>query len=392
MPGKRRFGRVRRLPSGRYQVRYRGPDGIDRPAPETFRTKGDAEVWLTMKEAEIRRGDWIDPDAGKVRFLDYAESWINDHVLKPRTEELYRGLLTNHLLPTFGNVDLSVIRETDVRRWRKGRLAAGPQQKRPFGPVTVAKAYRLLHSIMNTAVEDGKIRRNPCRIKGAAQEYSPERPVVPVGTLISLLDEVPPRYRALLLLATFANLRFGELAGLRRHHIDLDACVVRVSVSTAETDDGRLVDDDPKSRAGIRTVSFPREIVPELRWHLECFAQVDDRGLVFIGPLGGRLRRKNFRKFWIRARDSVGLPGLHFHDLRHTGNTMAAAQGASLRELMERMGHSSSRAALIYQHATRERDEEIAAGMGKLLSEARKTGKRSGRSGTQRARSRKRVS
>ena len=75
-----------------------------------------------MKEAEIRRGDWIDPDAGKVRFLDYAESWINDHVLKPRTEELYRGLLANHLLPTFGNMDLSVIRETDVRRWRKGRL------------------------------------------------------------------------------------------------------------------------------------------------------------------------------------------------------------------------------------------------------------------------------
>jgi len=145
-----------------------------------------------------------------------------------------------------------------------------------------------------------------------------------------------------------------------------------VSVSTAETDDGRLIDDDLKSRAGIRTVSFPREIVPELRWHLECFAQADDGGLVFIGPLGGRLRRKNFRKFWVRARDSVGLPGLHFHDLRHTGNTMAAAQGASLRELMELMGHSSSRAALIYQHATRERDEEIAAGMGKLLSEAKR--------------------
>jgi len=393
MAGKRRFGRVRRLPSGRYQVRYRGPDGIDRPAPETFRTKGDAEVWLTMKEAEIRRGDWIDPDAGKVRFLDYAASWINEHVLKPRTEELYLGLLANHLVPAFGKMDLSAICEADVRRWRKERLVAGPRQTRPFGPVTVAKAYRLLHSIMNTAVEDGKIRRNPCRIKGAGQEYSKERPVVPVGTLIKLLDEVPLRYRALLLLATFANLRFGELAGLRRDHIDLDACVVRVSVSTAETDDGRLIDDDPKSRAGTRTVSFPKEIVPELRWHLECFAQADNSGgLVFIGPLGGRLRRKNFRKFWIRARDSVGLPDLHFHDLRHTGNTMAAAQGASLRELMERMGHSSSRAALIYQHATRERDEEIAAGMGKLLSEARKTGKRPVRSGTQRARGQKRVS
>ena len=163
------------------------------------------------------------------------------------------------------------------------------------------------------------------------------------------------------------------------HQVELGS-VVRVSVSTAETDDGRLIDDDPKSHAGTRTVSFPREIVPELRWHLECFAQADDGGLVFIGPLGGRLRRKNFRKFWVRARDSVGLPGLHFHDLRHTGNTMAAAHGASLRELTERMGHPSSRAALFYQHATRERDEEIAAGMGKLLSDARKTGKRPARS------------
>src|SRR6185437_8017 len=122
-------------------------------------------------------------------------------------------------------------------------------------------------------------------------------PVGPVGTLVSLLDEAPPRYPAQILVSTSAMRRLGAVVGARRHHIDLDACVVRVSVSTAETDDGRLVDDDPKSRAGIRTVSFPREIVPELRWHLECFAQVDDRGLVFIGPLGGRLRRKNFRKF-----------------------------------------------------------------------------------------------
>jgi integrase len=158
-------------------------------------------------------------------------------------------------------------------------------------------------------------------------------------------------------------------------------------------DDGRLIDAGPKSRAGTRVVAFPREIVPELRWHLDCFARGErDGGRVFVGPLGGRLRRSNFRRFWHKARDAVGLPELHFHDLRHTGNTMAAAQGASLRELMERMGHSSARAALIYLHATRERDEAIAAGMGKLRSDARKTGKRPGRSGTQRARGRKHVS
>jgi integrase len=128
-------------------------------------------------------------------------------------------------------------------------------------------------------------------------------------------------------------------------------------------DDGTLIDSDPKSHAGTRTVSFAREITPELRWHLECFAQAGGDGLVFVEPKGGRLRRSNLRKVWHQARGAVGFPELHFHDLRHTGNTMAAAQGASLRELMERMGHSSTRAALIYLHATRERDEVLAAGM-----------------------------
>ena len=131
--------------------------------------------------------------------------------------------------------------------------------------------------------------------------------------------------------------------------------------------------------------------MPELKWRLECFAQSGDTGLVFVGPKGGRLRRSNFRKFWNKARAAIGLDELHFHDLRHTGNTMAAAQGASLRELMERMGHSSTWAALIYLHATRERDQAIAAGMGKLLDDAKK-GTRPTRSGTQRARGRKHAS
>ncbi len=268
----------------------------------------------------------MDPDAGRIAFGEYAQTWIGDHVLKPRTEELYRGLLKNHLSPAFGKVDLRDIRESDVRHWRKGRLTAGPQQERPFGPVTVAKAYRLLHAILNTATDDRLIRRNPCRIKGAGQEDSPERAVIALATLVELLDRVPPRYRALVLLATFASLRFGELAGLRRGQLDLEGCAVRIVIATAETDDGRLIDDDPKSQAGRRRVAFPREIAPELRWHLECFAQPGDDGLVFIGPKVGRLRRSTFRRTWTKAREAVGLPDLHFHYLRHTGNTMAAGQ------------------------------------------------------------------
>jgi integrase len=196
----------------------------------------------------------------------------------------------------------------------------------------------------------------------------------------------------MLLLATFASLRFGELAALHRGDIELDGCTVRIARSLIQTNDSKLTEDEPKSRAGRRVVAFPREIVPELRWHLDRFVDLGPDSRVFVGPKGGQLRRSNFRLIWIKARDDAGLADLHLHDLRHTGNTMAAATGASLRELMERMGHSSTRAALIYQHATRERDEAIAAAMGEVFASARQKGPVKMRSGTQRARKRGRAS
>jgi integrase len=98
---------------------------------------------------------------------------------------------------------------------------------------------------------------------------------------------------------------------------------------------------------------------------------------VFTGEKGGVLRGGNFGRAmkWERSVRAAGIPGdFHFHDLRHTGNTLAAASGASTRELMHRMGHASMRAALIYQHATSERDREIAAGMDRRI--AGETGKK----------------
>jgi hypothetical protein len=148
---KRQFGNIRKLPSGRYQARYRGPDGQLRSAPVTYERKPDAARWLSLKEAEISKGEWIAPELGARKFREYAEVWMRDRVLKPRTIELYTGLLANHLYPTFAELRLSDIDEAAVRRWRKSRLQAGSTAKRPFGPVTVAKAYRLLHAIFETA-------------------------------------------------------------------------------------------------------------------------------------------------------------------------------------------------------------------------------------------------
>ncbi|WP_405140549.1 hypothetical protein OG589_26715 [Sphaerisporangium sp. NBC_01403] len=115
--------------------------------------------------------------------------------------------------------------------------------------------------------------------------------MIPLAKVLEILGKVPERYRALVLLGTFTSLRWGELAGLRRPNLDLDEGVVRVVSELAELDGGKLMEDTPKSRAGRRVVSIPEEIIPELRHHLDQFAEPGENGRVFIGPKGAWLRR-----------------------------------------------------------------------------------------------------
>ena len=173
------------------------------------------------------------------------------------------------------------------------------------------------------------------------------------------------RFRALVLLATFASLRWGEAIALRRCDVDLRACTVRVRASFAERSNGQILLGPPKSKAGMRSGRLP-----EGDQARTARASVPVRGpepgaLVFPGAKGGPLRRGNFNKLsgWPHAVRAIGAEGLHFHDLRHTGNAFAAASGAGLRDLMARMGHDSERAAIIYQHAARGADQAIAEAM-----------------------------
>lgn len=264
------------------------------------------------------------------------------------------SVLGLHILPTFRKVPLREITTPQVRRWRTELLDEG------VGPATVAKSYQVMRAIMNTAVDDGLIQRSPCRIKGAGAVTHAERPFLSVPEVYRLADAVPPRFRVLILLAAFCALRFGELAALQRRDIDLEARTVSVRRSYAETRTDGLTVKAPKSAAGIRTVAFPASLVDELAHHLAEYAEAGRTGLVFVGARGGVLRRNNFRRIWLRALDATCLGDIHFHHLRHTGNTLAATGGATTRELMHRMGHSSVRAALIYQHIVNGRDHQIA--------------------------------
>ena len=243
----------------------------------------------------------------------------------------------------------------------------------------VAKAYRLLRGILMTAVEqDELIRRNPCRIVGAGTESPDERPVLSIEQVCVLADLMPARQRMLIMVATFASLRYGEVTALRRMDIDLARGAVSVRQAFTEVRGQGMMLGPPKSRAGLRTVGLPNGILTELRDHLAQFVSPEPTALVFTGPKGAPIRRSNFNPpvGWLEAVEAIGESGLHFHDLRHTGNTLAAATGVSTRDLMARMGHDSMNAAIIYQHATREADRVIADGLDARLGVLRGPAKR----------------
>ncbi|RSS70287.1 site-specific integrase [Streptomyces sp. WAC06614] len=367
MAGKRRqFGRVRKLPSGRYQARYVGPDGQLRPAPHTFRTKREADDWLADVQTEMRMGDWRDPDAAKVPFQKYAEAWVRERPLGPTTEELYEILVRVHLVPTFGRHAIADITPAGVRAWRRARLDAGT------GASTVAKAYSLMRTIMGTAVEDGLIRRNPCQIKNGGTVNTPERPTASIPDVFAIAEASQARYRALVLIGAFCGLRWGELVALRRRDIDLDARMVRVRGSISELNSGERIYKAPKSEAGKRSVAIPRSVMPAVVAHMKQFAEPGADGRVFVGAKGATPRRNHFNGLWHKACAEAGVTGLRFHDLRHTGNTLASHTDASTRELMIRLGQSSTRAALIYQHGSLKREQEIADGIDAMIVTALK--------------------
>lgn len=359
---RRRFGRVRQLPSGRWQARYRGADGLDHTAPHTFERRADADRWLAQVEADLVAGDWINPDAGLVWVDEFATLWISQRAgLRPKTLELYRWLLHKHIGPGLGQLPLSAVSAARVRTWRAELLESGVSAS------TTAKAYRLLRTVMQTAVDDRPIRTNPCRIRGAAAEHPDERPTLSVAQVMALANAMPSRYRLLVLMAAFVSLRFGELSALQRRHIDAADGYVHVRVAAVELSDGSRIVGPPKTAAGRRTVAIPSALLPDMRRHLAQFTAAAPESLVFAGPKGAGLRRSNFQKWWRIALDEVGLEGVHFHDLRHTGSTLTAQAGATMSDLMARMGHSSTRAAQIYLHTTTQRDRVVADALNSLI-------------------------
>ena len=364
--GRRKFGAVRRLPSGRWQARYLGPDDTLVPAPQTFGTKAEASRYLAEVETDISRGQWTDPRAVSVLLRDYSHEWLQQRTVRgrplaPRTTDTYRHSLTAWVLPILGDVPIDRITPAHIRRWHA-------QVSAMTKPTAVRQAYAVLRAVLNTAVADDLLQRNPCRIKGAGQAYSPERPLLDLADVDALTAAMPAELRTLVTLAFWAHTRLGEVLGLRRGDVDLEAGQLRIEQQVVEVAGEGARITRPKA-GSQRTVHLPTPALVALSRHLDRLPAGSPEAPLFTRPDGSQLRAHHVHYYWKHARLRAGLPGVHFHDLRHAGLTLSAQAGATLAEVMRRAGHSSAAAALRYQHAADRRDAVIASRLSLLAAE-----------------------
>lgn len=369
------FGTVSQLPSGRWRAMYYGPEGKAGrryKAPTTFVTKKAARQWLSTVQADIIRGKWLPPEdetpaapgTKALTLATYANTWLEQRDLRDRTHEHYRKLLDAHIIgKPIGNLPLRSITADDVRAWY-AKLDKDT-------PTLRAHCYGLLRTIMGTAVADSKMAANPCVIRGAGsvQRAVKIRPAT-IDELAKLVDAMdPPRYKAMVLLAAWCALRFGELTELRRKDIDIEDAVIRVRRGVVRTGKTFKV-GSPKSTAGTRDVNIPPHLLPAIKDHLVDHTAPGPESLLFpaVGNADQHLQPSTFYRRYYAARDAAGRPDLRFHDLRHTGAVLAAATGATQAELMARLGHSTAAASQRYQHAAEGADKRIAAALSKLVT------------------------
>ncbi|UQS21399.1 site-specific integrase [Amycolatopsis thermalba] len=331
VPARRRRRRALIAPNGKRQY-----------ASNTFRTKTDADRWLVGVEADISRGAWLDDKLGRETFGNYADAYLRDNPdVGDRWEETCRRNMRLHMTELL-DLPLIAITPPVVRSWY-GKALAGTG-----GKTSIAQSYRFLRAVMNQAKRDGAIQVNPCQIPGAGSDKAKERGIATPGQVAELVEAITPRYRAAVLLAAWCGLRRGEVCGLRTEDVDLIAGVITVRKNRVELlESPKKYDKDPKTDAGRREIAFPPHLKPYLVEHMTKWAGAER---FFVGRDGQPMRGNAVYQAFVRARKRVGVD-VSFHDLRHTGQTLAASTGATLADLKKRLGHSSAAAALRYLHA-----------------------------------------
>lgn len=382
MSNKRSWGIVDKLPSGNWRARYTH-NGKRYSAPTTFRTKGLADAFLARTRTEIENGQWMTSEeraeqeaqreaakqaeaAKQVPFGTYATRWVEQRTnsrgepLKPTSKAEYKRYLDTGKLAVWEKVPIPSITPADVRDWY-----AREQQD---GHLTsLAKQYDFMKSVLKTAVEDGLIPTNPCTVKGGSRASTGKEVTPPTDDELEvILKALPEKYRVIATIAAAGGLRKGEIFALNREDIiitrkddgTVDSVQILVTKSLAEPKGGgqRIV-LKPKTKASVRPVIIFGKDAKTIADYVEDKSPGQpiwtDRDGVGYMPLS------TLQYPWEKAREAAGRPDLPFHALRHYQGTRFAQTGATLAEIMDRLGHSDVKAAMRYQHAGT-RAEELA--------------------------------
>lgn len=355
---------VRKHRSGNWQVRYRDPLGRERA--RNFERKTDANLFAATVEADMARGDWLDPSLGRVTFGEWAEDWLAQLThLKPKTVLDYRSTLHKHVLPHLGRARIAELDRVALRRWVAELTKAGA------GPSTTRVAAHVARSVLELAVDGGALKANPASGLKTPRSVQTDKHFLTPDSVELLAATILQPSGQLIRFAAYTGLRAGEIGALRLGRLDLGRGVVEVAESLSDVA-GHLVFGPPKTYAR-RHVPLPDFLVEEMARFVHG-RDADPADLVFHAPHGGVLRHGNFyRQRFKPAVRRAGLPDdLRFHDLRHTYAAFCIASTADPYAVMKRMGHSTITVTYdTYGHLFPARDAEITSALDQLGHAAR---------------------
>lgn len=362
---RRGWGHLRRRSSGKWQASYIGPDLMRHVAPKTFTAKMDAEHWLSDESRQIEIGTWVAPakrvaetKAKAITLAEYAQTWIDQRTVKPRTRIGYQSLLDHHIVKTLGRVPLNSLSTGSIRAWHHGLGTDHPTRN--------AHAYSLLHAILKTATSDGLLTANPANLSNAMHVKAKRAAVIPTVVQVAALADTikPERLRALVLVLAWTGPRYGEAIELRRRDVGEGCKYIRIHRAVTHRSGCRI--DSPKSGEG-RLGVVPTHIRAALQRHLDAYVGSDPDSLLFPAERGCHLNDRVFRDYLEPALADLGLERMTIHDLRHFAGTMAARVG-NLPETMAYLGHSTPNASLLYQQVVSGRPEQMADALGELAN------------------------
>ncbi|QJD52591.1 tyrosine integrase [Mycobacterium phage AN9] len=365
---RRGWGSLRTQRSGRVQASYISPvDGQRYFGPRNYDNRMDAEAWLASEKRLIDNEEWTPPAerekkaaASAITVEEYTKKWIAERDLAGGTKDLYSTHARKRIYPVLGDTPVAEMTPALVRAWWAGMGKQYPTARR--------HAYNVLRAVMNTAVEDKLVSENPCRIEQKAPAERDVEALTP-EELDVVAGEVFEHYRVAVYILAWTSLRFGELIEIRRKDIMDDGETMKLRVRRGAARVGeKIVVGNTKTVRSKRPVTVPPHVAAMIRAHMADRTKMNKgpEALLVTTTRGQRLSKSAFTRSLKKGYAKIGRPDLRIHDLRAVGATLAAQAGATTKELMVRLGHTTPRMAMKYQMASAARDEEIARRMSEL--------------------------